>query len=148
MTVPEHDPFWNPLASFMFSSTTEPVAALQSVPLTTCTVWPPIAPQAAATGVVGVGEGDVEVEDVPLLPPQAVDNARAPQRILLVAFMRSGRQRVDGMRKRRSAPGREHAGLHICQQLVARVRDVEIAHRQLPDPILRRERRRAFLHRE
>src|SRR5579864_5267663 len=131
MTVPEHDPFWNPLASFMFSSTTEPVAALQSVPLTTCTVWPPIAPQAAATGVVGAGEGDVEVDDELLPPPHAADTAKTPHRILLVAFMRSGRQRVDGMRKRRSAPGREHASLHIRQQLVARVGDVEIAHGQL-----------------
>jgi hypothetical protein len=48
--------------------------------------------------------------------------------------------------ERRSLAGREQAGLRICQKLVSRIGDVEIAHRQLSDAVLRRERRLALFH--
>ena len=77
MTVPEQEPFCRPLASFMFNRTTDAVAVLHSLPLTTATVWPLIAPHAAETGVVGAGDGEVDVDDEPL-PPHAAEIVRKP----------------------------------------------------------------------
>src|SRR5687768_970580 len=43
---------------------------------------------------------------------------------------------------------REEPGPRVDQQLVSRIDDVEIAHRQLTDPVLRREQRLPLFHRQ
>jgi hypothetical protein len=65
----------------MFSSTTDAVAELQSLPFTMATVCPLTVPHAADTGVVGVGEGEVEFEVVVARPPHAPATDKRPQRV-------------------------------------------------------------------
>src|SRR5438128_8409421 len=72
ITVPEHEPNCSPLLSFKFRSTTGELAVEHSVPLTMSidddSTWL-TAVQALDTGIVGVGDGELGVEDVLLPPP-------------------------------------------------------------------------------
>src|ERR1017187_4345600 len=59
----------------------------------------------------------------------------------------TGFDRAIGQQRHRASASRtQQAGFHVEQQLVARVGDVEVAHGELADPILRRKCRFALLH--
>src|SRR5436190_14879419 len=155
ITVPEHEPICWPPLSFMFNRTTAEPAVEHSAPLTIA-VAPetagPTTPQAVDSGIVGA-DGEAGVDE-PSPPPQAPARtsstraAQAPARrmatapapsLVLVVRIRQGGQRRPG-------PRREHAGLHIREQLVAGVDDVEVAHGELADAVLRGEHRFPLLH--
>src|SRR5262245_65876360 len=57
-------------------------------------------------------------------------------------LLRRMRLAVRELRQRRAGGRPPQAGLHVSPELVARAGGVQVAHRQLPDPVLRRERDR------
>src|SRR5437762_2114593 len=132
----------------MLSRTTEELALEHSTPLTTsmaidADVWP-TAVHAEETGIVGLGELGVAGVLPPPPPPQAAHSTSRSATVLLLILV----VRVRQVRKRRAGEGRQHARLHIREQLRPRVDDIEVAHRQLSDAILRGEHRLPFFHRE